>query len=275
MRAYNDCHGKSEMRQNMHSLKINLCYQCVAIALLNIGLLHITVSQAETILPESKLKVAQATTSSLLVQKQNLEAVKSKINEFLTMQTVGYPGEVRVQVGAIDPNLKLPACENLQVNLPSGSKAWGKTSVGVQCLAPSKWGIYVQSSVSVIGNYLVAASPLAQGQVISEHDVIYEKGDLTRLPAGIFTEQSQALGRSVQISMTAGTVLRQEMLKVTPIVQQGQTVKVVSSGNGFSVSAEGLALAKANDGQVVQVKVASGKVVTGIARQGGQVEVAF
>ncbi|PPD49505.1 MAG: flagellar biosynthesis protein FlgA, partial [Methylotenera sp.] len=32
---------------------------------------------------------------------------------------------------------------------------------------------------------------------------------------------------------------------------------------------------KANEGQVTQVKVASGKVISGIARQGGQVEVAF
>jgi len=129
--------------------------------------------------------------------------------------------------------------------------------------------------VRVMGNYLVAAAPLGQGQVLSASDVIFEKGDLTQLPAGVFTEQSQALGRSVQISMTAGTVLRQEMLKVMPAIQQGQVVKVVSVGEGFSVSAEGLALGKANEGQVVQAKVASGKIVTGIARLNGQVEVAF
>jgi flagella basal body P-ring formation protein FlgA len=133
----------------------------------------------------------------------------------------------------------------------------------------------VQSTVKVVGNYLVAAAPLAQGQVLSDYDVMVVKGDLTHLPAGVFTEQTQAIGRSVQISMTAGTVLRQEMLKVTPVVLQGQTVKLFTSGSGFSISAEGQALAKANEGQVTQVKVASGKVISGIARQGGQVEVAF
>jgi flagella basal body P-ring formation protein FlgA len=34
-------------------------------------------------------------------------------------------------------------------------------------------------------------------------------------------------------------------------------------------------MAKANEGQVVQVKVASGQIVTGIARNGGQVEGGF
>jgi flagella basal body P-ring formation protein FlgA len=75
--------------------------------------------------------------------------------------------------------------------------------------------------------------------------------------------------------MNAGTVLRQEMLKISPVVQQGQAVKLTSSGNGFSVSAEGQAMSKANEGQVVQVKVASGQIVTGIARSGGQIEVGF
>lgn len=242
----------------------------VANALLSSCVLFSVVSQAD-----NRVQIAQAHSTAQVVKRQNLAIVKAKISEYLTMQTVGYPGEVSIQVGAIDPSLKLSECDNLQVSLPNGSRAWGKTSVSVQCTAPSKWAIYVQSTVNVVGNYLVAASPLGQGQVISDNDVISEKGDLTRLPAGIFTERTQAVGRSVQISMTAGTVLRQEMLKVTPIVQQGQAVKVVSSGNGFSVSAEGLALAKAAEGQVVQVKVASGKVVTGIARQGGQVEVVF
>jgi flagella basal body P-ring formation protein FlgA len=116
---------------------------------------------------------------------------------------------------------------------------------------------------------------LAQGQVVTSQDLLFESGDLTQLPAGVFTDQAQALGRTVNISMNAGTVLRQEMLKISPVVQQGQTVKLTSSGNGFSVSAEGQAMSKANEGQVVQVKVANGQVVTGIARSGGQIEVGF
>jgi flagella basal body P-ring formation protein FlgA len=137
------------------------------------------------------------------------------------------------------------------------------------------WTIYVQATVNVIAQYLVAASPLAQGQVVTSQDIMFQSGDLTQLPAGVFTNQGQAIGRTVNISMNAGTVLRQEMLKIAPVVQQGQTVMLTTKGSGFSVSAEGLAMAKANEGQVVQVKVASGQVVTGIARNGGQVEVGF
>ncbi len=209
------------------------------------------------------------------VAKQNLSTIKSKITEFLETQTIGYPGKVSVHAGAIDPNLKLAQCPDVQVFMPTGSRAWGKTSVGVRCGAPNAWTIYVQATVNVMAQYLVASSPLAQGQIVTDQDVMFEKGDLTQLPAGVFTDQTQAIGRTVNISMSAGTVLRQEMLKVALAVQYGQTVMVTSKGNGFSVSAEGQAMGKANEGQVVQVKVASGQVVTGIARNGGQVEVGF
>lgn len=223
----------------------------------------------------SMAESAVTTTSAPVIAKQSLASIKSKITEFLETQTIGYPGKVSVHAGAIDPNLKLAQCPDVQVFMPTGSRAWGKTSVGVRCNAPSVWTIYVQATVNVMAQYLVASSPLAQGQVVTDQDVMFEKGDLTQLPAGVFTDQTQAIGRTVNISMNAGTVLRQEMLRAALAVQQGQTVMVTSKGNGFSVSAEGQAMGKANEGQVVQVKVASGQVVTGIARNGGQVEVGF
>jgi len=207
--------------------------------------------------------------------RQDLAVLKTRIIEFLQTQSMGYPGKVTVSAGTIDQNLRLAACPDAQVFLPAGSRAWGKTSVGVRCNAPSVWTIYVQATVNVTAQYLVAALPLAQGHTVSSQDLIFETGDLTQLPAGIFTNVEQALGRTVNISMNAGTVVRQEMLKIPPVVQQGQTVMITTAGKGFRISAEGQAMTKANEGQVVQVKVANGQVVTGIARQGGQIEVSF
>lgn len=251
----------------MNDVNHHLQGSATRIAFALVSLLMTAVCQAETVTPATALANQPA--------KQNLSAIKVKITEFLETQTIGYPGKVTVRAGAIDPNMKLAQCPDLQVFLPTGSRAWGKTSVGVRCNAPSIWTIYVQATVNVAAQYLVAAVPLAQGQMVTSQDLLFESGDLTQLPAGVFTDQAQAIGRTVNISMNAGTVLRQEMLKITPIVQQGQTVKVTSVGQGFSVSAEGKAMAKANEGQLVQVKVASGQIVTGIARNGGQIEVNF
>ena len=127
----------------------------------------------------------------------------------------------------------------------------------------------------MVGDYIASAAPLVQGQPIDASQLVTMKGDLTMLPAGIATDASQVIGRSANISLPPGTPLRLDTLRSKPVVQMGQLVRLVSSGNGFSVSAEGRAMGTAGDGQVVQVKTASGQQVTGTAKAGGLVEVAF
>lgn len=207
--------------------------------------------------------------------RQDLSALRQKAEAFLATQSQGYPGQVEIKVGAIDRRLHLAQCSAPEVFLPAGSRAWGKTSIGIRCSAPAAWTIYVQANVSVMGQYLIAAAPLPQGHVVSTEDLVAANGDLTRLPPGIFTDAAQAVGRTVGMSLMAGAVLRQDMLKTPMAIQRGQTVLLTSTGNGFSISAEGRAMGSAGEGQIVQVKVASGELVSGVARPGGRVEVTF
>ncbi|WP_020166532.1 flagellar basal body P-ring formation chaperone FlgA [Methylotenera sp. 73s] len=207
-------------------------------------------------------------------QKQDISVLKLRAEDFLKRESNGHPGEVNVNVTVIDRNLKLAQCPNPEVSLPTGSRAWGKTSMVISCVAP-KWTIYVPATVSVIAEYYVAAMPLSQGHVMMHSDLLKMKGDLTTLPAGIFTDANQVIGRTVSVSLLSGTVLKQEMLKVPTVIQQGQTVTLKTVRAGFEVSTEAKALNNAADGQAVQVKVVNGEVIAGIARNGGQVEVAF
>ena len=225
-------------------------------------------------LPNSALAV-DANVKGLDKTTQNLELVKTKVYDYLITQSQGLPGIVSVSVGQIDRNIRLANCPVLEVFMPQGSRVWGKTSVGVRCNLQPGWVIYVQANVSVNARYVVASLPLAQGRLLSAEDLIFETGDLAQLPAGIFTDVSQVVGRSLNISIAAGAVLRQEMLRQASVVQQGQTVKLVSSGEGFDITAEGKALNKASEGQIVQVKVPNGQVISGIARSNGVVDVKF
>jgi len=207
--------------------------------------------------------------------KQDLSVLKHQIETYLMAQSAGYAGTTTVKAGAIDPNLKLGACLQPEVFLPPGSRAWGRTTVGVQCDSPVRWKIYVQATVRVKGQYLVTAYPLPQGHTISKQDLAFAEGDLARMPAGVFTDASQIVGQVVRSPLMAGSVLRQNMLKQALAVQQGQTVMLTTAGLGFTINAEGKALRNASMGQVVQVKVPNGQVVSGIAKPGGKVEVRF
>jgi flagella basal body P-ring formation protein FlgA len=218
---------------------------------------------------------AASAASAATPARQNVNALRSVVEQFLLTQTAGLPGEVSVKVGAVDPRTALASCPAPEAFLQPGARAWGKTTVGVRCTAPSAWTIYIQAQVNVKAEYVAAAVPLAQGQAVEQGQLMLVKGDIASMPNGIITDMAQALGRTPTVSLAAGTPLRLDTLRSKPVVQQNQAVRLVLNGNGFSVSAEGRAIGTAGQGQVVQVRTPSGTVVSGTAKAGGMVEVAF
>jgi flagellar basal body P-ring formation protein FlgA len=223
----------------------------------------------------SHLNQAYANTVKGVTDKQSFTSVQARIKDFLVQHSTGFPGETTIEVGNIDPRVKLSQCEALEIYFPVGSKAWGKTSVGARCNAPEKWNIYVQAQVKVEAAYLIAAAPLAQGRLIETRDLTYTKGDITALPSGIITNPDEVLGKKLSASIGAGVVIRSDMLRSQTVVKQGQTVRLISAGKGFRITAEALAMADAGDGQVVRAKTTNGNIVSGIATQGGEVNVSF
>lgn len=178
-------------------------------------------------------------------------------------------------VAALDQHTQLAACSAFEPFLPPGSRLWGKTTVGVRCLAPTAWTVYVPVTVRIFGDYLVTARQLAAGQIVTSTDLLTQTGDLGTLPASVVTDPAQALGRTVKNGIAGGQPLRSDLLLAAWAVRQGQSVKLLSTGAGFTVSNEGKALNNASEGQVVQVRTASGQVVSGVARSGGIVDVAY
>jgi flagella basal body P-ring formation protein FlgA len=204
---------------------------------------------------------------------QEAAEVRRLVEDFLRAQSRGLPGEVDIGVGAIDAT-RLASCPSLEAFLPSGGRPWGRINVGVRCQGEGGWTIYVPAQVRVVADYFVTARPLARGQIVSAADLARRRGDLAELPAGVVTEPEQAIGKMLNVGAQAGQILRSDLLRAAPAVQQGQSVRLVSKGRGFQVTAEGKALNSAAEGQVVQVRTASGQTVSGIARADGTVEVA-
>ena len=195
------------------------------------------------------------------------------IEDFVRTQTRGLPGKVGYTITLPDARTQLSPCQAFEPFLPQGGKLWGKTNLGVRCLGPSTWTIYVPVQISVTGNYIVSARNLAGGSLVTSADIAVRSGDLCTLPSSILNDPIQAIGKTLKNGVASGQPLRGDLLIAPWAVQQGQTVKMVSSGPGFSVSSEGKALNSAAAGQVVQVRTSNGQTVSGIARAGGVVEV--
>jgi flagella basal body P-ring formation protein FlgA len=205
--------------------------------------------------------------------RQDPTALQTYATGFLKKQTAGQPGTVTIEVKP--PKSALPACAALDAFQPAGSRGIGKTTVGVRCLAPAQWTVYLPTQVRVIGHYAVTRQPLPANHVLTAADIALQEGDLGSLPADVVADIEAMLGYRTVSGLAAGAPLRNALLRPPLAVQQGQTTRLVLNGPGFSVQSEGQALANASRGDRVRVKTRSGQVVSGVAQDGQQVIVAF
>lgn len=207
--------------------------------------------------------------------KQSLDAIPDAVQRFLNLQLASYGDRASFTLGKLDNRLSLAPCDKLDIQLPTGNRLLGNTSVRVQCVAGAKWAISMPVAISIQSDYWVAARALPGGYDIAEGDLEKRNGDLAQLPPGAITDPSQALGRTTLGGLAAGLPVRTDLLRAAYTVRANDQVRVVARGEGFEVATEGRAMSNANDGQQVSVKLASGAVVKGLAKSGGVVEIVY
>ncbi len=204
---------------------------------------------------------------------QDPGALKMHAERFLRTQTAGLPGKVSIEVQP--SRATLPTCSALDAFLPVGSRPLGKTVVGVRCLAPGTWTVYLQARVRAIAPYAATARSLSAQHALGPDDIVLREGDLGTLPADVVTDPAAILGYRAVSGLAAGAPLRTATLRPPLAVQQGQVTRLVLQGPGFAVQSEGQALANAGIGERVRVKTRSGQVVSGIAQENQQVMLVF
>lgn len=200
------------------------------------------------------------------------EPILDTAERHVRLQTQGLPGQVTIRLGKPDV-ARLPPCSTLEAYTPPGARMMGKSSVGVRCLSPHAWNILLPVEIAVIGNYVTTARAILAGHAIQAADLHLLSGDVSSLPTGLIADPAAAIGKTLRNSLGAGQMLRSDQLISPTIIRQGQSVRVISQGAGFAVSAEGKAINNASEGQVVQVRMNSGQTLSGIARADGSVEI--
>ena len=207
----------------------------------------------------------------VLAAQQSHAKIHDTALAYLQAQTRSLPGKVSIEVIDIDPRTTLRACASLEAYMPDGAKLIGKTSVGVRCTQQPAWSVFVQTNIRVTTTLLVANHPLSQNRVLSADDFSLRDGELGQ--PGLLTDPAQAIGKTLKFGIGAGQVLRQDMLRAPFVVKQGQTADVLVRSTGFVVRSSGQAINNGSEGQSVQVRMASGQVIAGIALADGSVEV--
>jgi flagella basal body P-ring formation protein FlgA len=187
----------------------------------------------------------------------------------------GQQSRIDVVVGELDSRLQLAPCARTEVFLPAGARLWGRSTAGVRCIESATWSITLPVTVRVFGPALVAAKPLAAGAAVQPDDVRTAEVEWTREQQGVVTTAAQLDQRVLARPVGSGQPIALNALRAPQAVGQGEPVRVIGRGVGFSITADGTALASATAGQSVRVRTDSGKILTGTARPGRVVEVQF
>lgn len=192
---------------------------------------------------------------------QDPAAITAEVEAFLLDRAQSLPGTPTVAV--TPPRIsRQAACEQLDVFL-SNPQLRSRMSVGVRCLAPQPWSLYVQASLSIEGHYYVANRVINVGEALALDDMAAREGDLLRLATGVVVDPSQAIGYIAQQRIPAGTAIKASALRDPDSIVRGQPVKTEARGIGFVATGDGVALESGAPGTLIQVRTSSGQTVTG------------
>ncbi len=172
---------------------------------------------------------------------------------------------VEVELGQLDPRLSLAPCQHIEPYLPTGVRLLGKSRVGLRCLQGSvRWNVYLPVTVKLMARSLVTSTALPVGTVLRVHHLAEAEVDLAASTDPAIQQPDAVLGRTLARTLAAGQALRQGDLKLRQWFAAGDVVRVIATGPGFAVSAEGLALSPGVEGQRARVQTESGRIVTGM-----------
>ena len=179
---------------------------------------------------------------------------------------------MEVQVGRLDPRLKLAPCQQVEPYMPSGSRLWGRTRVGLRCVQGAKaWNVFLPVTIKAYGPAWVLTSNVQAGETLNASHAMQAEVDWAESPHGVLAATEGWLGQTAARNLTAGMALRETMVKPPQLFKMGAAVKVLVQGGGFVVTSSGKALEGAGAGQSVRVRMDNGRTVVGTVNAQGDV----
>lgn len=184
------------------------------------------------------------------------------------------PLRVEAVVGALDSRLRLSSCADVQPYVPPGSQLWGKTRLGLRCLSgETKWNVFVPVTIRAWGLAWVLRRDVPAGVVLTQSDGMAAEVDWADEASPVLAESPAWVGQVATRSLRAGQTLRQNMVRAAQVFQAGAQIRVVARGLGFQASADGQALTSGVVGQLVRIKMDSGRVMSGTVLDARTVQV--
>ncbi|HCT7897986.1 TPA: flagellar basal body P-ring formation protein FlgA [Enterobacter cloacae] len=160
-------------------------------------------------------------------------------------------------------------CDNPELSLVGrDSRLTGKRTVLAQCGARRH---FLPVRISAQGTWWIASQSLPGGAIVQRSDIEPMTGMLDNQPGGLIFNADEIIGQRLTRAITAGKPLLENQLRQQWRLRAGQTVDLVTTGAGFRIRSQGKALNNAAVDDVLKVKTAGGRTVSGKVDADGQV----
>ncbi len=208
-------------------------------------------------------------------QWQPTADIAATAEKFLRERTAGSGQRTSVKVGALDARLLLPLCEmDLEGFMRRGTKISKRTIVGVRCTSSRPWTVYVPVNVFVSARVYTARRTLPRNHLLTAADLKVDERDVSGLSSGYLSDEKQLVGHRLKQQVIAGRIITPAMLEADLVVKRGQSVTLLATRRGITISMSGKALINGAIGQRIRVEnSSSGRVVEGIVRSPETVEI--
>ncbi len=186
------------------------------------------------------------------------------------------PLRMEVEVGALDPRLRLAPCERVEPHLPAGTRLWGRARLALRCVqGPTRWNVFLPITVRAYGPAWVLAGQVAAGSVLTEADAIETEVDWAAEPAAVIAQRDAWIGQTAARTLAPGQALRQGMVRAPELFKAGTPVRVVVQGPGYAVTSSGQSMTAGAAGQSVRIRMSNGRIVGGTVSEDGTVQAAL
>jgi flagellar basal body P-ring formation protein FlgA len=187
--------------------------------------------------------------------------------------TATHEAQVEVEVGAIDSRLRLPACINMNVDLPATNASM--MTAKVTCPSPN-WTLYVPIHLHAWVEAVVAAANLAPNTKLTQGLLTRGRADEFAGNSGLITDLHQADGKILRIGLMAGAPILSTQLDLPIAVHRGQQVILTLTDPGMTIKASATALDDGRVGDTITVENAeTRKTLRATVAHDGGVEINF
>ena len=236
--------------------------------------MRITIFIAFLLLALPALLASPAALAADTTAAQIKQAAGAFLGEFANEQAEsGF--DVSYKPGRLDSRLALATCDKpLAVSFSGDPWKTTQPTLQVSCSGKRPWRMFLNATVTIVGEGMVAARPLARGERLTADLIKAESVTVNATRRGVITDPDQLIGMEMRRGVNAGTLMSPDLLSAPAAVVRGDHVIITARRGNFAVNSRGKALADASVGdQVLVENLSSARTVKARVTAPGQVEI--